>query len=213
MNELCIEGTTESVLIVGTNTAVALAWYDVLSDAGRLVARVDGPADLRCASSLQSAWLIIVEVTPSFALDDSDFQNLTTNGQRPAVLFVIADFSAPNVVNLARVGDMVLPAPLGPETLLQAVDLLQTRSRQSAAPPPASGRRDRVVEFARNYRLSPRETDLLRCAVGGMNNDEAASALGCSRGTVSTFWHRIFKKTRVSGQRDVIILLMRATQE
>jgi DNA-binding CsgD family transcriptional regulator len=67
---------------------------------------------------------------------------------------------------------------------------------------------DDVGRFARFFKLSPRETTLLRHALAGMNNDEAAAALGCSRGTVSTFWNRVFRKTNVSGQRDVIILFL-----
>src|SRR5690606_10050720 len=59
------------------------------------------------------------------------------------------------------------------------------------------------------YRLSARETQLLQLALAGRNNDEAADELGCARATIGTFWNRIFRKTGVSGQRDLMILLLR----
>jgi DNA-binding CsgD family transcriptional regulator len=68
--------------------------------------------------------------------------------------------------------------------------------------------KDDLTHFAERYRLSPRETALLRYALEGMNNDQAAGALGCSRPTISTSWNRIFRKTGVSGQRDLVILFM-----
>ena len=68
---------------------------------------------------------------------------------------------------------------------------------------------DHVNRFATRYRLSPKEASLVRHALEGLNNDEAADALGCSRPTVSTYWNRIFRKTGVSGQRDLVILVMR----
>jgi len=145
----------------------------------------------------QTFALVIVEATACSGDGVDVVDDLPSTGRRPAVLLMTNDFSARTIVSLARVGDMVLPAPVAPETLVAATNLLLTR-------------RDEIAPFAKAYGLSPRETALLRHTVLGMNNDEAAAALGCTRGTVATFWHRIFKKTGVSGQRDVLILLLRA---
>jgi DNA-binding NarL/FixJ family response regulator len=187
---------TESVVVVGAR--MAEGWSPALRRAGLNLIESETGVDLQRIAASQQIKLVIVRVPEEGRLDSAYLDDLRARGHRPLVLLVTTDFSAKNVVNLAEVGDMVLPAPLSADVLLNAVGLLL-------------GRRDDVARFACKYRLSPRETDLLRQAVLGLNNDEAAFALGCSRGTVSTFWHRIFKKTGVSGQRDVIILLLRAT--
>jgi DNA-binding NarL/FixJ family response regulator len=185
---------TATIAVLGELSELA----QVLLRAGHHVSRVADGASLRVLAAQQSILLVIVEADEHSLGGMNEFDALPSTERRPPVLLVTDDYRASTVVNLTRVGDMVLPAPLAPETLLAAVDLLLTR-------------RDEIARFARNYGLSPRETDLLRHAVLGLNNDEAAAALGCSRGTVATFWHRIFRKTGVSGQRDVMIRLLRAS--
>jgi DNA-binding NarL/FixJ family response regulator len=190
------EAAMESVVLIGSR--MAEGWSPALRRAGLDVVESETGGDLQRVAAPQRIKLVVVRVPEEGRLDSTYLDDLRARGHRPLVLLVTTDFSANNVVKLAEVGDMVLPAPLTPDVLLNAIGLL-------------IGRRDDVARFASKHRLSPRETDLLRHAVLGLNNDEAAFALGCSRGTVSTFWHRIFKKTGVSGQRDVIILLLRAT--
>lgn len=46
--------------------------------------------------------------------------------------------------------------------------------------------------------LTPRESEVLRLAAGGMTNDEIADSLGISRRTVEAHMHTVFKKTGVS---------------
>ena len=66
-----------------------------------------------------------------------------------------------------------------------------------------------ICEFAARYRLSPTESRLLALAISGRTNDEAADALECARGTVGTYWNRIFTKTGERGQRNVMAALVR----
>jgi DNA-binding NarL/FixJ family response regulator len=129
-----------------------------------------GSATLRLLATRQAIMLVIVEADEHSLARMDEFDALPSTVRRPRVLLVTNDYCASTVVNLTRVGDMVLPAPLAPETLLAAVHLHLAS-------------RDEIGQFARSHGLSPRETDLLRHAVLGHNNDEAAAALGCSRGT------------------------------
>ena len=115
-------------------------------------------------------------------------------------LFVVERLSADDVLGLRPHADLILPAPVEPATLLRAIELLEEHE-------------DDLTRFAFERKLSPRETELLRHALSGLNNDEAASALGCSRATVASFWNRIFHKVGVSGQRDVMIELLRSASE
>jgi DNA-binding CsgD family transcriptional regulator len=70
-----------------------------------------------------------------------------------------------------------------------------------------------VRGFAVANRLSRREAQLLELAVAGLNNKEAAAALGCQRPTVSTYWNRIFSKTGVRTQRDIMASIIRRNPE
>jgi DNA-binding CsgD family transcriptional regulator len=117
---------------------------------------------------------------------------------RPMIIWVASELSALTVIELYKQGDWVLPSPLEPLALSRALQVLSEPT-------------DGLAEFARCYRLSPRETALLRHALAGLNNDEAAEALGCSRPTISSFWNRIFRKTQATGQRDVIIRLLQTS--
>lgn len=121
-------------------------------------------------------------------------KQLVTAKRRVKVMLLTSSFTGPNVLKLASRGDLVLPKPLDGRTFANAVHWLLQQD-------------DPVRRFARAHKLSPRETALVRFAVTGTNNDEAAALLGCSRATISTYWNRVFRKTGVSGQKEVIILL------
>lgn len=120
---------------------------------------------------------------------------------RPRVVALLGEYSAARVFELARTADLVLPMPLDTEILARAFRWLTEPND------------DELSDFANRYRLSPNEKRVLECALLGMNNDEAASALKCQRSTVATYWNRIFRKTGVSGQRDVVVLLLHTIRE
>lgn len=63
--------------------------------------------------------------------------------------------------------------------------------------------------YAVSFRLSPQEERLLECAVYGMPDKCAAATLDCSRHTVGTYWQRIFAKTGMRPQRQVLAHLFR----
>ena len=65
-----------------------------------------------------------------------------------------------------------------------------------------------VQRFGQREGLSARETAVLTLAALGIHRKEAASRLGCSAGTVDTYWRRIFKKTRSSSQAEIFALLL-----
>jgi len=124
-------------------------------------------------------------------------QALLRSSVRNALRILVAPaLSARAMLAMTNEADLILPAPVEPEVLVTAVELVLTKA-------------DYVGRFARAHRMSPRETSLVRFALAGMNNDEAAVAMGCSRATVSSFWNRIFRKTGAAGQRDVFILLLK----
>jgi DNA-binding CsgD family transcriptional regulator len=167
------------------------SWASELERAGvrNIVAATADEAELLLASGSFSVAVIGIAIREGRVT-----RHFTSYGTR--IIFAVSGLSARAVLDLSCEGDLVLPVPLEPDTLLRAVGLVASAD-------------DDVARFSQTHRLSPRETALLRLALSGKNNDEAAQALGCSRATISSFWNRMFRKTGVSGQRDVVILLHR----
>lgn len=124
----------------------------------------------------------------------ADLSRLRGGGAFPKIALLTSNYSGVNVVRLAMRSDLVLPKPLDAATFAEVVGWLLHRV-------------DPVTQFAREYRLSPREASLLRLSMRGRNNDEIAATFGCSRATISTYWNRVFRKTGVSGQREILALL------
>lgn len=60
------------------------------------------------------------------------------------------------------------------------------------------------------YRLSPREQQVLSGAVAGEDDHVIAENLGCSYGTVRTYWQRILDKTGLDSRRTVLALVARS---
>ncbi len=187
------------VFLAGGSSESVDGWCEHVERAGIEVLRGDGIDGLLARDRLDLIDLAILEArlceNPALRREHQDL--------RPArpfkVLCLASEYDAARVVELSRVSDLVLPLPISGETLLRAIRQLLDRH-------------DDVHRFAARYRLSPKEALLVRHALEGLNNDEAADALGCTRPTVSTYWNRIFRKTGVSGQRDLVILVMRGAR-
>ena len=66
-----------------------------------------------------------------------------------------------------------------------------------------------VDGYSDGYNLSRQERRVLIAAVRGVADKEIAGVLGVSRNTISTYWKRIFGKTRYRSQREVLAHLLR----
>jgi DNA-binding CsgD family transcriptional regulator len=75
----------------------------------------------------------------------------------------------------------------------------------SAAPPTG------LHALARAFDLTAAETRLLEQLAAGMTIDEAAAALGIAKTTTKTHLARIFSKTGVARQAELLALLHRLT--
>jgi DNA-binding CsgD family transcriptional regulator len=193
------KATTASVLSFSEDADQLCAWEQELSCAGVRVVTPTCAADARDLLATQGFTLAVLDASVRTHSDGPASSWTFFSGVRPKIIWVTRDFSSFTVLTLSEDGDLVLPHPLVDGTLLRAVEM---RSRST----------DEVSSFASLYRLSLRETAVLRHALAGLNNDEVADALGCSPRTVSSFWNRIFRKTNVSGQRDVIIRFLQSSR-
>jgi len=171
-------------------------WCDELRAAGVLFSTVGSVPELRQYLAENYADIAVVNGEVNGPAVTEFIEWNARAPQRSKVIFVTADFTARNVVKLAHAADLILPLPLEPALLAEALTVLATRQ-------------DDAMRFADLFKLSPREAALFRCALAGLNGEESALALGCSRGTIATFWNRIFRKTQTTSQRNVIVLFTR----
>ncbi|MBN1612367.1 MAG: response regulator transcription factor [Polyangiaceae bacterium] len=122
--------------------------------------------------------------------------SLSRRYPRAVAVLTGAPANARTVVNYLSLGWSYLPKPYDAKSLLEYITIVGVRALTQ-----------KLSSFASCNRLAPREKQLLLSAFRGSNNDEAASELGCSRATVSTYWNRIFRKVGVRSQRDVFVAL------
>lgn len=74
---------------------------------------------------------------------------------------------------------------------------------------PSSTVYQRIVEFAYLINLSTREAMVLILTAGaGVHRKEAAHLLGCSPGTVDTYWRRILRKSKLGSQLELLAALL-----
>lgn len=119
-------------------------------------------------------------------------------GRRPAVAVITGTCDGDRWLALQRRTEMMVPKPISLEAIRRVVAVMANRTESPF-----------VGAFAARHRLSPRETRLLELAVEGVTNKEAAEVLGCSVGTIATYWQRIFAKTEQRSQRDVVAAILR----
>lgn len=115
------------------------------------------------------------------------------------VALITGNYDGDRWLTLADRCALMLPKPISMSAVARAV-------HQLAGHEPALSR---LTHFATHYRLSPREQSILEQAVAGSNDKEIALRLGCARGTIATYWQRIFNKTGQRSQRDVLSAMLR----
>ena len=92
----------------------------------------------------------------------------------------------------------------------------QSRVTGTAATPPTGEgggghleRLDALVErYASVHGLSRRERAVLALGARGLHRKGMATELGCSAGTVNTYWNRILRKLRLTSQAEVLAHLL-----
>lgn len=192
----------ETALIVENDPLLVRGWVRILRRS-----KISAEIVESLAAALE---FLKTSAVPSFVFLDLELPDgdgsvllsaLTSLTPRPAIAVVSDHLDASRVVAFQSLGVLAIPKPLPSAALGELLELLRTAAAELEHP---------VDHFARGHKLSPRETCLLHLAIQGMNNDEAASALNCARATVSTYWNRIFIKTRLRSQRDVVAGILRA---
>jgi DNA-binding CsgD family transcriptional regulator len=84
--------------------------------------------------------------------------------------------------------------------------------------PPATGsepgpRTALAQRFSREHHLSPRETEVIELAAGGLSTKEIGAQLGCSQQTVAVYWSRIYRKVGCCSHAQVMARLLATALE
>lgn len=61
-----------------------------------------------------------------------------------------------------------------------------------------------IRRYAIAHKLSNRERQVLLASIIGTHDKLLADQIGCSRGTITTYWKRIFGKIGRRSQKDVV---------
>jgi DNA-binding CsgD family transcriptional regulator len=90
---------------------------------------------------------------------------------------------------------------------------MSSQSRASQPAQPEADDPDRLTALVERYAdvhgLSRRERAVLSLGARGLHRKGMATELGCSPGTVNTYWNRILRKLRLSSQAEVLAHLLR----
>jgi len=117
---------------------------------------------------------------------------------RPAVAVISGYVDSERIVGLMGRCDVTVPKPIERKTLLGLVTTLFERSSPSFS----------VDDYCTEHGFSQREREVVRGAAEGLVNKQIADRLGLRPGTIATYWRRIYKKTSLPSQRDVLAALI-----
>jgi DNA-binding NarL/FixJ family response regulator len=187
------------VLLVDRDIDALRTLTSQLQDLGRYAQGFTSPrAALQFAADAGPAPCLAVVVDDGHpdVLPTDALCRLSSRYPRAVAVLTGAPANARTIVNYLSLGWSYLPKPYDAKSLLEYITIAGVRALTQ-----------KLSSFAGCCRLAPREKQLLLSAFQGLNNDEAASELGCSRATVSTYWNRIFRKVGVRSQRDVFVAL------
>ncbi len=186
------------VLIVEDDPRMVRAWmrtlrtkYDV-----HVIDNRTGALDLLKANHFDVVFLDLFLTDGNGAELVPDIENCRP---RPTIVAMSAHFDVENLLRLNGRCDLVLPKPLSGADLDKAIPVLARKKLPSGW----------VQPFSRRFRLSEREGQLLQLAADGAESEDAMRELGCNRGTLTTYWARIFKKTGCQSRGGVLAAILR----
>jgi DNA-binding CsgD family transcriptional regulator len=110
----------------------------------------------------------------------------------PVVAVVTGHLDAALSLKFARLGALYFPKPFEMDHATALLRLVETR------------RDGGLSLFVRRYGLSPREREAVKNALQRKSLRTAAAQMRISATTLREYWTRIFEKTGVRSQRDVI---------
>ncbi len=108
------------------------------------------------------------------------------------IAVVSKELNASSSLSLVEHGAVYFPKPFHGSHLVKLLAMLERR------------RAGALLNYGMNHALSPRERDALRYSIERCPLRVAATKMGVSHNTLKKYWARIFEKTGLRSQRDVV---------
>jgi DNA-binding NarL/FixJ family response regulator len=119
----------------------------------------------------------------------------------PIVIVMSGMLTSERAVDVAGLCDATVPKPCSPRLIAQAI--------ANAARPASNA----VAAYARAHGVSDKEAEVLMLAASGASTRDNAERLSVKPSSIHTYWRRIFWKTGIRSQSQVLAqVFMRAMQ-
>jgi len=179
---------------------MARRWARDLRARGHLPREAHSLAEARALMS-KSPPIPFDVVLLDLKLDDGDGADLLPEFDQfeppPAIVIVSNYYDDLRAQHLAGRCDAVLPKPTTAEVVCTVVEAMHSCAEVDA-----------VGLFCRHFHISGRCEDIVRGVAGGRTNAQMATELGCSRGTISSYWKRVFDRTQLRSQPEVVAAVL-----
>jgi DNA-binding CsgD family transcriptional regulator len=192
------------VLAVDDDAAAIADWAMLLDG----LANVESAPSRAALDALGAAWerrwpfqFVLIGVSCSQGVDL--VRRISAFAPRPHVAVFLDSLDSLLVAEFSGGCILAAPKPADRTSLIRTLRILRATERRTPT----------LERFARAHRLSPQETKLVASAVREMPNKQSADELGCTEGTLRTYWKRIFTKIGCTSQRDVVARLFRFGDE
>lgn len=198
---LSMQHENQRVLIIDDNDFLTPTWARHLRDAGHTVVVVP---TLKAARELLEHWerAAFSCVLLDLKLPDGDGEELLPELARqkppPQVAVVTAHLDYDRALDLFGRCALAIPKPESRESIVRVVAMLSEiragKRRHELA----------VARFAERHNLSEREAAVVNVLVANAQQPSTSDAMGLSRTTIKTYLARIYTKTGLRSQEDVV---------
>jgi DNA-binding CsgD family transcriptional regulator len=179
------------VLAVEDDAAAIAEWAMLLDGVANVESAPSRAAlDALGAASCRMAPFQFVLIGVSCSAGGGLVKQISAFSPRPQVAVFLNSLDSFLVAKFPGACILVAPKPADRVTLIRALAILRATERRTPT----------IKRFAQAHRLSPQETKLVAAAVREMPNKQSADELGCTEGTLRTYWKRIFTKIGCTSQ-------------
>lgn len=187
------------VLVVEDDSGVARMWVRMLAHCDVAVART--LEESLAHVDTHRVDVVLLDLHLPDGTGEDFLRAIETKAPRPAVAVISGHVDSERIVGLMGRCDVAVPKPIEQKALRELVTTLYERSSPSFS----------VNDYCTEHGFSQREREVVRAAAEGLVNKEIADRLGLRPGTIATYWRRIYKKTGLASQRDVLAALIAHT--
>lgn len=189
-----------TVYLVDDDVSVIAALTNLLKSEDYIVAPFTSPQSFLAASLSSGPCCLIVDINMPGADGFDVTRALSERGDAIPTIFLTGFGTIPITVKAMKAGACeFLTKPVDPDHLLQAV---AEALRLSEAGMETA--REKRVLTERHQSLTPRESEVMLLAIGGLQNKQIAAEMGVSEITAKVHKRRVMEKMQVRTLSDLV---------